>query len=386
MPVYFSVKGGNRYNLSMPDYTRYTFDDFVLDSRFRQWALTDAPADQVFWNDWLRANPDKLDLVLAARQFVVQMQQAQDELSDDELDNELDRLKIARQQVSDEDKSGGRQGFMNWLFMAAAVVVVGIGALVYVNQRPGDTPLAAYQKQAEQDAGPLREVTNETSSSQLVTLPDGSQVTLHKGSRISFPRAFTAKQREILLVGEAFFSVVRRPKQPFLVYTNQLTTRVLGTSFTVRAYADDKEAKVIVRTGKVSVFTTPADKKPGEFDDKNPAFILTPNQQVTLDREEKQMKRSLVAAPEPVVVTSAQPQATVFDHTPVVSVFKKLETTYGIVINYDADLLANCELTAEFGTESMYEKLDLICRATDSRYEVIDAQIVIYSKGCRPAN
>ncbi|MVM36761.1 DUF4974 domain-containing protein [Spirosoma sp. HMF3257] len=84
-----------------------------------------------------------------------------------------------------------------------------------------------------------------------------------------------------------------------------------------------------------------------------------------------------------MALPTGQPQTLVFDHTPVVAVFKKLEAAYGIVINYDVDLLTGCELTAEFGSESLFEKLDLICRATESHYEVIDAQIVIYSKGCR---
>ncbi|QDK81034.1 DUF4974 domain-containing protein [Spirosoma sp. KCTC 42546] len=369
----------------MPDYTNYTFEDFVLDSRFRQWVLSDDPAGRDFWNNWLQANPDKLDLVLAARQFVSQMQQAQEELSDDELTSEVNRIRINRQQAQDWEGRVAYQRKVGWLRVAAAVVLVGLGSWFFFYQQSNDTPLKVYQQLAEQQTGsPLTEIKNETKANQLVRLPDGSQVTLHQGSQISFPRAFSTRQREVFLIGEAFFDVVRRPKQPFLVYTNQLTTKVLGTSFTVRAYANDKEAKVIVRTGKVSVFNTPANGKPGELANKEPAFILTPNQQVTFDSQEKQMKRSLVAAPEPIATTTAQAQLMVFEHTPVVTVFKKLEATYGILMNYDADLLADCELTAEFGSESLFEKLDLICRATESRYEVIDAQIVIYSKGCRP--
>jgi transmembrane sensor len=370
----------------MPDYTDYTFDDFALDARFREWALTDSPTEREFWNDWLQANPDKLDLVLAARQFVIQMHQSHDELTDEELDTELNRLQTARQQSPDQDEQTGRRWFGGWLQVAAALIIIGLGSWFFVSRQTANTPLAVFQQRAEQQTESLREVTNETGASRLVRLPDGSRVTLRNGSRISFPISFTSRQREVFLVGEAFFDVVRRPKQPFLVYTNQLTTKVLGTSFTVRAYEGDKEAKVIVRTGKVSVFKTSAAGKPGESDKVQPAFILTPNQQVTFNQEEKQLTRSLVAAPEPIVASTAQPQTVVFDHTPVVKVFKNLEAAYGILINYDADLLVGCELTAEFGQESLFEKLDLICRATESRYEVIDAQIVVYSKGCRQVN
>ncbi|GAB3045186.1 FecR family protein [Spirosoma pulveris] len=372
----------------MPDYTTYTFDDFVLDDRFRQWVFRNGPTDQTFWNEWLNKNPDKVDLVLAARQFVSQMQQAQEELTDEELASEVSRIRINRKKAQDLDELQPvpvpvPSRFTGWLRIAAAVALVGLGTIAFFYWRTPATPLAVYQNMVEQQAGTLQEVHNTSNASQLVRLPDGSKVTLYKGSQIKFPRAFTGRKREIFLVGEAFFDVVRRPKQPFMVYTNQLTTQVLGTSFTVRAYANDKEAKVIVRTGKVSVFKTLPNGKLGELTGSEPALILTPNQQATFQATDRQLERSLVALPEPMAISTGQPQTLVFEHTPVVTVFKKLEAAYGIVINYDADLLIGCELTAEFGSESLFEKLDLICRATGSRYEVIDAQIVIYSKGCQ---
>ncbi|WP_020597539.1 FecR family protein [Spirosoma panaciterrae] len=374
----------------MPDYTNFTFDDFVLDSRFRQWVLTNSPAEQTFWNAWLQNNPDKVDLILAARQFVIQMQQAQDELTDEEFTTEVARIRTNRQKAQDlsepeltpEEQPEPRR-FGVWIRIAAVIALVGLGAVVFWYGRRPTTPLALYQHTVEQQAGAVQNVQNTTNASQLIRLPDGSKVTLYRGSQISFPRSFTANQREVFLVGEAFFEIVRRPKQPFMVYTDQLTTKVLGTSFTVRAYPDDKEAKVIVRTGKVSVFKTPTTGKLSDVNESEPALILTPNQQVTFQEKDRRLERSLVALPEPIATTTGQPQTLVFDHTPVVTVFKKLEAAYGIVINYDADLLAGCELTAEFGPESLFEKLDLICRATESRYEVIDAQVVVYSKGCR---
>lgn len=371
----------------MPDYTTYSFDDFVLDDQFRQWVLKNTPADQAFWNEWLQANPDKVDLVLTAHQFVSQMQDAQEELSDEELADEVARIRTNRQKAQDLNELQTLQPakrYIGWARVAAAIaLLVGIGTMAFLYWRTPVTSLTAYQDKVEQQTGPLQKIQNTTNASQLVRLPDGSRVTLYKGSWISFPRTFTARQREVFLVGEAFFDVVRRPKQPFMVYTNQLTTQVLGTSFTVRAYPDDKEAKVIVRTGKVSVFKTPPSGKLGELGSSDPAIILTPNQQATYQASDRQLERSLVALPEPMVGSANQPQLFVFEHTPVVSVFKKLEAAYGIVINYDADLLTGCELTAEFGSESLFEKLDLICRATNSTYEVIDAQFVIHSKGCR---
>ncbi|OIN57298.1 FecR family protein [Arsenicibacter rosenii] len=373
----------------MPDYIHYTFDDFVQDERFRNWALTDPPADREFWSSWLQANPDKLDLVLAARQFVINMHRAHDELTDDEFNTELSRIRIAREQSPVEEVAVRPNRSGMWLRVAATVTLIaGLGGWFYWYGTDARSPVAGFKQMAAQQAGGVKEVTNDEEAPKQVQLPDGSQVTLKKGSRISFPAMFGPQERSVFLVGEAFFDIVRRPKHPFLVYTNRLTTKVLGTSFTVRAYEGDKAARVIVRTGKVSVFTTGPGNQPGAIDTENPAVILTPNQQVTL--EDKQLKRTLVSDPVPVLkpvaaAEEAAVKAMFFDRTPVVSIFKKLESTYGIMINYDADLLSGCELTAEFSNESFFDRLDLICRATDSRFEVIDAQIVIYSKGCRQA-
>lgn len=371
----------------MPDYTTYTIDDFVLDDRFRQWVLKNTPADQAFWNEWLRVNPEKWDLVLAARQFVSLMQQAQEELSDEELASEVSRIRLNRYKAQDLQELKPvvpSKRFIHWARIAASItLIIGLGITAFIIWRTPTTPLAAYQQTVEHQVGTLQEVNNTSNASQLVRLPDGSKVTLYKGSRLSFPRRFTVRQRDVFLIGEAFFDVVRRPKQPFRVYTNQLTTQVLGTSFTVRAYPDDKEAKVIVKTGKVSVFKTPSSGNLGELAGNEQAFILTPNQQATFQINNHQLERTMVALPEPVNSSPGLPHTLVFEHTPVVLVLKKLEATYGIVINYDADLLTGCELTAEFGSESLFEKLDLICRATNSNYEVIDAQVVIHSKGCR---
>ena len=48
---------------------------------------------------------------------------------------------------------------------------------------------------------------------------------------------------------------------------------------------------------------------------------------------------------------------------------------------YDEAHLRHCPVTATLTDEPLYGKLDLICRAIEARYEVIDGQIII-SGGC----
>jgi transmembrane sensor len=70
------------------------------------------------------------------------------------------------------------------------------------------------------------------------TLADGSKVQLNAYSSLRFPFRFTAKNREIYLSGEAYFSVVSHAAQPFLVHSGETVVKVLGTAFNINAYSD----------------------------------------------------------------------------------------------------------------------------------------------------
>lgn len=86
-----------------------------------------------------------------------------------------------------------------------------------------------------------------------IRLDDGTKVILNSGSKISYTDHFAANKREVTLRGEAFFEVARDTTKPFVVVTLDVVTTVLGTSFNVRAYPDEKETKVAVASGKVKV-------------------------------------------------------------------------------------------------------------------------------------
>jgi transmembrane sensor len=84
-----------------------------------------------------------------------------------------------------------------------------------------------------------------------ILLPDGSQVILNANSSISYTEDFK-QNRNLKLIGEAFFKVVKNPKSPFVVETSQFKTKVLGTSFNVKAYPNTINTVSVV-TGKVEV-------------------------------------------------------------------------------------------------------------------------------------
>lgn len=98
-----------------------------------------------------------------------------------------------------------------------------------------------------------------------VVLADGTEVMLNAGSRLVYPQKFYGNRREVRLQGEAFFKVRHDASHPFIVHTNGVATKVLGTEFNVRAY-DRSNTHVTLLQGSVMVSASALSVriKPGE--------------------------------------------------------------------------------------------------------------------------
>lgn len=86
-----------------------------------------------------------------------------------------------------------------------------------------------------------------------LTLPDGSKVWLNADSKISYPSVF-GKERKVTLSGEAFFEVAKNEKAPFIVSTNSIDVKALGTKFNVYSYANGEYQRVYLKEGSVKVY------------------------------------------------------------------------------------------------------------------------------------
>lgn len=109
-------------------------------------------------------------------------------------------------------------------------------------------------------------VATPAATTTLVTLPDGTKVTLNANSSIEYPSSFASSQtREVKLRGEAHFEVTKNPHQPFAVMAGDMRTQVLGTVFDVKAYRASSP-KVVLMEGHVKVSNpdTSVDMLPGQ--------------------------------------------------------------------------------------------------------------------------
>ncbi len=118
----------------------------------------------------------------------------------------------------------------------------------------------------------------------LVTLPDGSVVKLNSESYIEYPEKFT-KQRQVKLVGEAFFEVSRDTLRPFIISTGDIQVKVLGTSFNVKAFPFEESMSVAVASGKVLV------EKKNKVNEEQVSTLL-PTEMVSVDHKTGKFQKS----------------------------------------------------------------------------------------------
>jgi len=99
----------------------------------------------------------------------------------------------------------------------------------------------------------LNELTIHPGSKSKVVLPDGSQVWVNSGSKLSYASNFDGKIREVYLNGEAYFEVAKNPQKPFIVHTSGIDIKVLGTEFNVKAFDVEPTIEATLIRGSIEV-------------------------------------------------------------------------------------------------------------------------------------
>ncbi len=193
------------------------------------------------------------------------------------------------------------------------VIKLDSGQLAYA------TPTAASP--ADQLAKDLlyNTITTPRGGQYQVTMADGTKVWLNAESSIRFPTAFTGKNREVELTGEAYFEVKADKDKPFLVKAGQTETRVLGTSFNIMAYSDEGAVKATLLDGAVSMGLG------------THSALLQPGEQGQYDESRGSMATRMVNTR---AVVAWKDGYYFFDRTPVKSVMRQIARWYDVTIVY----------------------------------------------------
>lgn len=220
---------------------------------------------------------------------------------------------------------------------------------------------------------------NTTSKSIRKMLEDSSVVVLEPGTVLNYPVHFAQGKREVYLQGKAFFQVSKNAKRPFYIYHNNLVTHVIGTSFIINTLRQNKEAEVLVITGRVEVSENARlVAKPTQA--KIKGVILTPNQKVVYVSDSRSFVSSIVERPVPV--KNDHNADFDFNNVEISQVLAAISKEYGIEIITENDNINKCTFTGDIAIPELYTKLDIVCKAINASYEIKETKILVKGKGC----
>jgi ferric-dicitrate binding protein FerR (iron transport regulator) len=250
----------------------------------------------------------------------------------------------------------------SWVRIAAAAAVIVVAGVFLFKLLPSKQ---AGEQQAQTNLQAIDKKINK-----YLTLPDGSKVLLHAGSQLSYPPAFNGSTREVTLTGEAFFDVAHNEAQPFIIHSGNIKTTVLGTAFNIKAWPAETEVTVTVTRGKVRV-----------ENERGVLGIITPDQQLSINTQNKQSKQETVNAESEL---SWKNQEYTMDNVTLDEAITELQVRYGIIIETGAnENPGKCRFSATFKQdESLEYVLNVICRINDAKWKNESGKIVITNINC----
>lgn len=280
---------------------------------------------------------------------------AKDESADDIKNRMLANLKELQQPVSGKAlQFRFIKTFTTWSTAVAAVIILGF--FFWVNKGKQDTAVT--------DTISVNAPLGKTLE---VKLPDGSHVWLNAGSSLSYPKSFSAKTREVTLKeGQAFFDVVHLVKKPFIVHVKTLNVTVLGTSFDVKAYQNDPDIKVTVKTGKVGVTMA---SKPDQ-----PALMLLPEEQISVPEKVSEIQITEISKP---AIAPWKDNRLVFEDELLSAVFRVLERKYNQHILVEKQGLTEEKISLTLDNQPIADVLKVLSFSKKFNYSQLNDSTVV---------
>ncbi|PBI84708.1 fec operon regulator FecR [Flavobacterium sp. ACN2] len=281
-----------------------------------------SPKGQEMWNKWYDRTDDFFD----------NMEMVQSDRS--KLKKELRQIKSAHKVIA--------LPYKNWVIAASLVLLIGLSVFFY------QTSNAVESKQFAVKLGEHAKIE----------LSDGTQIWLNAGSVLKYPKEFKGDTREVYLSGEAFFDVAKDKKHPFIIHTNKMDTKVLGTSFNVQAYPDQTTQEVSVATGRVNVKSTVTEEN----------VYVTPGQKVIFKSQDNKLQAFKDI---PVNAISLwRKNIMVFEETPLPEVVATINRNYNISIEVKNKNLNALKISAYFKELPADQVIGLVCNIINAQYKM----------------
>ncbi|MEO6550877.1 MAG: FecR family protein [Ferruginibacter sp.] len=270
------------------------------------------------------------------------------------------------------------------LLMAALSMFALLFVTLYIFK--GSTAITSGEKQ---DKIVQSEVSTKSGSRTKIQLPDGSSVWLNGSSKLVYDNVhFGEKLREVTLTGEGYFDVVKNKDKPFIIHTNRINIKVIGTVFNIKAYPGEKNTETSLIRGSIEVTTKDGKEK----------IMMKPNDKLIIRNEEAVSEKAANKSIAPlkdafismshltlandentVVETAWVDNKLVFDKESFEEVALKMERWYGVSIRFSDNKLKLQKLTGTFEKETVIEALAALQLSTPFfQYKINNQTINIF--------
>jgi ferric-dicitrate binding protein FerR (iron transport regulator) len=263
---------------------------------------------------------------------------------------ESDRSKLKKEirQIKKSEKVFFLQN-RNWAIAASLLLLMGLSFFVY--QSSINTITKQYATKPGEHA--------------KIMLSDGTKIWLNAGSRLKYPAKFKGDTREVYLTGEAFFDVAKDKKHPFIIHTDKMDTKVLGTSFNVQAYPDHATQEVSVLTGRVNVKSTVTEEN----------VYVTPGQKVVFKSKSNKLQAFTDIPLNSISLW--RKNIIVFEDAPLPEVIATINRKYNVTIEIGNKNLNNLKISAYFKELPVEQVVALVCNIINADYKLESGTYII---------
>jgi len=198
----------------------------------------------------------------------------------------------------------------------------------------------------------------------VCTLSDGTEVWLNAGSTLSYPVSPASGERRVKLNGEGYFKVAKDPQNPFLVMTQQVTVKVLGTTFDMKAYPGEERLITTLEEGSIEIFT----QKTGEAPLK-----IHPGEQAIYDNKEGGITIEKVDA---VRFSAWRADKFLFKDADLKTIITELERLYDIKIHIQNPQLEKLRFRGMFSyDQDLLDAFETLKHSVKLKYTIKDREV-----------
>ena len=334
----------------------FTLEELIAEESFVLWVYGEGGTQ---WNEWVQVNSENRNKAEKARKMVTSMTFKGYALSDDKVDGIKSKIELNIE--AEQGKVIPLQPkWKNWMKVAAVVTVLLASAMaLYMTQQ-------SVQAKIEITPIAIKYIDKTTPKGARTTfkLSDGSIINLNANSKLIYPDRFDGNKREVYLEGEAFFDITENTEKPFVVTTCDIQTKVLGTTFNIKAPVSAQTIEVALISGSVSIINSKSSE----------TLLLKPDEMGTYDRLRLTTIKSLYYKER---VLGWKDQLLTFSNTDFDEVIESLENWYGVSFVFKSNKTFTKGFTGKYKNKSLETVMKGLGFSYDFQFVISDKVVII---------